>query len=453
MVRHVSPPDLSDGEATRLVTLIFSAYAMAQFGTNILWGRLSDRIGRRPVLLFGLAGVFVSTVALAFSSSVPLIFVSRIAAGLLSGNIVITRTMIGDMVHGRENKSRAFAWNQTVYQIGTVVGPFIGGFFVQPCTQMPSLCSDGRLSFFRAYPFALPNLIIASLVATSWTVAYCHLKEVSCCHPRLTACRLTKQSLVKSKPATLPDETSPLLASNDPVSATSPSTTPSRSSKILTDNVVHLVICYGIMALHCSCFDQITPVFLSTAERKTPAADAPSWLSQLFHLTGGLGYSSITVASFISAAGLLSIALMVFIFPTVDTYFGSLTCLRGSVSIYPAMYLLLPYLVMLPASPGWVRFSAVSALFAAKTLAAVFSFNDSAILLNVAAPSPEALGFVNGVAQTAANGARALGPAIMGFFISLGDRFDTNVLGWWFLAVVGGLGVGQALLIYDEEEL
>ncbi|EPE04129.1 mfs transporter [Ophiostoma piceae UAMH 11346] len=151
MVRHVSSPDLSDGEATRLVTLIFSAYAMAQFSTNILWGRLSDRIGRRPVLLFGLAGVFVSTVALAFSSSVPLIFVSRIAAGLLCGNIVITRTMIGDMVHGRENKSRAFAWNQTVYQIGTVVGPFIGGFFVQPFSREIKASHSPRRNIATSY--------------------------------------------------------------------------------------------------------------------------------------------------------------------------------------------------------------------------------------------------------------------------------------------------------------
>jgi MFS family permease len=114
MVKFASP-NLSDTEATRYVTLVFSVYSFAQFGTNIIWGRISDRIGRRPVMLFGLVGILASTIAFAFSTSVSSIFVSRIAAGLLSGNIVITRTMIGDMVHGRENKGGRTATTKVSY--------------------------------------------------------------------------------------------------------------------------------------------------------------------------------------------------------------------------------------------------------------------------------------------------------------------------------------------------
>ena len=179
MVKYVSSPNISDAEATRLVTLIFSAYSFAQFGTNIVWGRLSDRFGRRPVMLFGLAAVLGSTIGFAFSRSIISMFVFRIAAGVLSGNIVITRTMIGDMVHGRENKARAFAWNQTAYQVGTVAGPFLGGYLVQPCAQVLNLCQGGRFALLQEYPFALPNLLIAFLVASSLVVAYFYLEEVS----------------------------------------------------------------------------------------------------------------------------------------------------------------------------------------------------------------------------------------------------------------------------------
>lgn len=103
MVRFLSP-ELSDVEATKRVTLLYSVYAFAQFGTNILWGRLSDRIGRRPTILFGLVGVFIGTFGFALSTSVSALFVFRLAAGLLSGNVVITRAIIGDMIRDRENK-------------------------------------------------------------------------------------------------------------------------------------------------------------------------------------------------------------------------------------------------------------------------------------------------------------------------------------------------------------
>lgn len=244
-----------------------------------------------------------------------------------------------------------------------------------------------------------------------------------------------------------------MLTNGDTMATSSSLAVSSRQSKVFTNNVIQLVLCYGIMALHASCFDQITPVFLSTPVGEGVHDSTSNWYSQLFHVNGGLAYSSATVASFISMAGLLSIALMIFVFPRVDTYFGSLACLRGSILIYPILYISLPYLVLLPTSPGWVRFSSVATIFGLKTLASVFSFNDSAILLNLATPSPEALGFVNGVAQTAANGARALGPAIMGIFMGLGERYNTNVLGWWFLALVGITGVAQAFLINDEDEL
>ena len=103
MVKDIHP-EARDADATRYVTIIYSAYAFAQFATNILWGRLSDLIGRRPVMLLGLVSVLIGTVGLGFSQSIASILVFRMIPGLLSGNVVITRTMIGDMVHGRENK-------------------------------------------------------------------------------------------------------------------------------------------------------------------------------------------------------------------------------------------------------------------------------------------------------------------------------------------------------------
>lgn len=215
-------------------------------------------------------------------------------------------------------------------------------------------------------------------------------------------------------------------------------------SVLLSPQVRHIVISYACLAMHSFCFDQVFPVFLSTGP------DTRSTLP--FALRGGLGYTSPVVANVISASGLLSITFMVLLFSPVDKYFGTLLCLRWSLLLFPLVYLLLPYLVILPEAPVWVRLAGVATILAIKTLVAVFAFNDNAVLLTVAAPSPGSLGLVNGIAQTAAAGARAAGPAIMGIVIGWGDRLGSNALGWWFLAVVAAAGAVQAFWVTDEEE-
>lgn len=108
MVQHVGGKRLrdDDAEATRMVTLLLAAYSGAQFATNMLWGRMSDSVGRRPVMLFGLASVLVGTIGFGFSNSISAMFVFRIIPGFLSGNTVIVRTIIGEITRGRDHKGR-----------------------------------------------------------------------------------------------------------------------------------------------------------------------------------------------------------------------------------------------------------------------------------------------------------------------------------------------------------
>lgn len=70
------------------------------------WGRLSDRIGRRPVLLIGLTGLVACMLSFGFAKSVPAAVISRIIAGLLSGNIGVTKTLVSSFIH-RRNVAKA----------------------------------------------------------------------------------------------------------------------------------------------------------------------------------------------------------------------------------------------------------------------------------------------------------------------------------------------------------
>ena len=65
--------------------MVTSAFAFAEFSTGVLWGRLSDRIGRKPVLIIGLAGTGLSMLIFGFATSLPVALLARALGGLLNG--------------------------------------------------------------------------------------------------------------------------------------------------------------------------------------------------------------------------------------------------------------------------------------------------------------------------------------------------------------------------------
>lgn len=65
--------------------MVTSAFTFAEFSTGVMWGRLSDRIGRKPVLMIGLAGTGLSVLMFGFASNLPMALIARALGGLLNG--------------------------------------------------------------------------------------------------------------------------------------------------------------------------------------------------------------------------------------------------------------------------------------------------------------------------------------------------------------------------------
>ena len=112
------------------VGLLFASFSAMQFVFAPLWGRLSDRIGRRPVLLVGLAGSLVSYTLFALAETTPyplaVLFVSRIAAGLFGGTITTAFAYIAD-VTTVEERGRGMALVGAAFGVGFTLGPALGG--------------------------------------------------------------------------------------------------------------------------------------------------------------------------------------------------------------------------------------------------------------------------------------------------------------------------------------
>lgn len=120
---------------------IMLSYGVMQFLASPLLGALSDRIGRRPVLLSGICGLGIMFAVPAVSTSLTAILASRILGGLLSANISVAQAYIADVTTGYE-RAAAFGRIGAVFGAGFLVGPALGGLLGGNDPQIPFIVAS-----------------------------------------------------------------------------------------------------------------------------------------------------------------------------------------------------------------------------------------------------------------------------------------------------------------------
>ena len=144
------PPE----RAAPWVGALIAVYAATQFFAAPILGALSDRFGRRPVILASVAGIGADYVLLALAPSLAWLFVGRLIAGATSANVAAATAFIAD-VSNEDERSRRFGLIGATFGAGFVVGPALGGL----------LGSFGlRLPFYAAAALAFANLLYGLFV-------------------------------------------------------------------------------------------------------------------------------------------------------------------------------------------------------------------------------------------------------------------------------------------------
>ena len=106
-------------------TMLVSAFSLATLLSAPLWGRFSDRYGRRPALLIALAASAVSYVIFAYANSLPMLFLSRIVQGAGGGTVGVVQAYVADTT-APDNRARALGWVSAATNLGVAVGPLLG---------------------------------------------------------------------------------------------------------------------------------------------------------------------------------------------------------------------------------------------------------------------------------------------------------------------------------------
>ena len=154
------------------IGLMMMAYSSAQFLFSPFWGSLSDRIGRRPVILTGLVGNTVFFTVFGLSSSLLMALIARFLAGAFNANIAVAKAYIGD-VSDHTNLAKRMGLIGASFGLGFTIGPFLGGEFSDPALRWEIF----QNTIFETHSYLLPCVIGSLLSTISFVLAIKYLPE------------------------------------------------------------------------------------------------------------------------------------------------------------------------------------------------------------------------------------------------------------------------------------
>jgi len=158
-----------------LVGMILTAYSLCQFVFAPIWGRLSDKVGRRPILALSTAGFAATWVMFAFAPGFTILLLSRALAGVCAANISTAQAYMAD-VFPPERRAKGMGLIGMAFGLGFVFGPAIGGFLVSE-TLMGWLGQTPGSDEFHRMQLMVPSLFAAGLSVTAFVMTLTIMRE------------------------------------------------------------------------------------------------------------------------------------------------------------------------------------------------------------------------------------------------------------------------------------
>ncbi|CAO2651042.1 Nn.00g093390.m01.CDS01 [Neocucurbitaria sp. VM-36] len=429
-------PEVKEGQAGLYVGLIASSFALAQFTTNFFWGWLSDKVGRKPVIIVGTFLTLLCFLAFGFCKTLWQAILVQALMGIVNGNSGVVSTCLGEITD-RSNQSRAFTYLPVVYGIGGITGPIVGGvlvFYQNPLNK----------SRPNPYPYLFPNLFSALVLAVDLVVCMIFLEEsleeakslpplgkrlgnlftwmwqfTSSTRPTYVRRLLGKRK--SHHPHHLDgineenEEDDASDASGESAPTLFPHTNGEELTKkeILNRDTILLLVTYFIFQLANISYNSLYPIF---AEELPPT---------------GRGLSPEAVGLSLSFAGAITIVFQVGIFGKLRGKLGNKMAYKVSLAFFVAAFALMPWVGYrdsksyggIGTGAAWLWFE-LGVVLVIKTIAGVGGLTAALLMITNSAPNHNVLGTLNGLAQTLSAAGRAAGPFVSGSLFTAATKLQ-----------------------------
>ena len=436
-------PEVQDGQVGLYVGLIASSFALAQFATNFGWGLLSDRIGRKPIVLLGTFLTAVCFVLFGMSRTLWQAVVVQVLMGSVNGNQGVISTCLGEITD-RSNQSRVFTYLPVIYGLGGITGPLAGGLLV--FKKIPFTNRD------NPYPYLPPNLFAAAVLMIDLVLTMFFLEEsldeakdmpplgkrvgtlftwiwqfTSSRRPtylrRNRNLKSTEQhqygAISQNGDGATEDDDSDDSVGSAPTLFSSPKNDHSRlkMSEVLNRDTILLLITFLIFQLANISFNSLYPIF---AQAQPPT---------------GRDLNPEEIGFSLAFAGVITILFQIGIFGRLREKAGNKATYRAGLAGFVVAFLLIPFVGYKNGSDRhntspttttgkvwlWIELGAVLII---KTVAAVGGLTSALLLITNSAPSHAVLGTLNGLAQTLSAGGRAVGPFLSGALFTAATKVE-----------------------------
>ncbi|KAI0091365.1 member of major facilitator multidrug-resistance DHA1 sub-family [Irpex rosettiformis] len=441
---------ITHGDETRVgyyAGVLQSIFFATQAMTVLHWSRLSDHIGRKPVIMNGLLGLSLSMYCLGLSRTFWGAVLSRSLNGALNGNIGVLKSMIAEITDS-SNLAQAYSYLPIAWSTGGTLGPIIGGFLSKPHERFPDIF--GNSEFLKTYPYFLACAVPATFSALAWLVSFLFLHETVPSPKsvrRMFGAWLSKENITAQTVSEGQDSKAIATVGITPVDDDDSKNKPLPLRELLIPRVILAALNYAFLALVDISTRAIQPVFFSTPVE-----------------LGGLGLPPHHIGKILSVYGVINGFLQIFYFAKTQARFGPKNVYMAGIASSLIVFAFFPVINWLARTQG-LEHPLVWLAVAIQIVTSIlinFSYGCVFIYITASSPNRASLGTVNGFAQLGVSIMRAVGPAAANSLFSVSIHPDYHYLNgnlvYWVMSLVtiSALVVGSYLpskvWTADEEE-